>query len=108
MRSIVLQLLDVIAGLNRGVSADEIDRAKVDELAQELEKINPTKQPLKSPLVNGQWELIYTTSASIIGTKKPPYLRPQGPIYQLIGTSIKMPVQDSSTQLDSRCFSISP
>ena len=84
-QSHTLQLLEVISSLNRGVSADEIDKERVEELAQDLEKINPTKKPLKSPLINGQWELVYTTSDGILGTKKPPYLRPQGPIYQLIG-----------------------
>lgn len=80
-----LQLIELISSLNRGVSADSVDQEQVEELVQGLEKINPTKSPLKSPLINGQWELIYTTSAGIVGTKKPPYLRPQGPIYQLIG-----------------------
>lgn len=80
-----MQLIEVISELNRGVSADIIDKERVEELAQGLEKINPTKTPLKSPLINGQWELIYTTSDGILGTKKPPIFRPRGPIYQLIG-----------------------
>jgi len=33
----------------------------------------------------GKWELIYTTSGSILGTGRPPFLRPIGPIYQFIG-----------------------
>jgi len=78
------ELLEVISELNRGVTADAVDRERVEELAQELEKLNPTRKPLASPLVNGKWELIYTTSDSILGTKKPPFLRPQGSIYQLI------------------------
>lgn len=76
----------MISELNRGVTADAVDRERVEELAQELEKLNPTRKPLASPLVNGKWELIYTTSDSILGTKKPPFLRPQGSIYQLIGS----------------------
>ena len=33
----------------------------------------------------GKWELIYTTSGSILGTSRPPFLRPIGPIFQFIG-----------------------
>jgi hypothetical protein len=32
---------------------------------------------------SGKWELLYTTSASILGTGRPPLLRPSGPIYQV-------------------------
>lgn len=32
----------------------------------------------------GQWELLYTTSDSILGMSKPAFLRPSGPIYQVI------------------------
>ncbi|PSC72062.1 plastid fibrillin 3 [Micractinium conductrix] len=32
----------------------------------------------------GQWELLYTTSDSILGKSKPALLRPAGPIYQII------------------------
>jgi hypothetical protein len=59
--------------------------AKVDKLARELESVNPTKNVLASPLINAKWQLLYTTSASILGTSRPPLLRPQGPIYQTIG-----------------------
>lgn len=41
----------------------------VDQIARKLEAANPTKEPLKSPLLNGKWELIYTTSQSILQTK---------------------------------------
>ena len=58
---------------------------QVDDLAKELERVNPNKNALASPLINAKWLLRYTTSASILGTSKPPFLRPQGPIYQIIG-----------------------
>lgn len=62
--------------------------SKVDELARELERINPTKNVLASPLINAKWELLYTTSSSILGTSRPPFLRPQGKIYQTIGVQL--------------------
>jgi hypothetical protein len=33
---------------------------------------------------------VYTTSESILGSKKPAFLRPQGPIYQLLGAHARM------------------
>ena len=36
------------------------------QIVQQLEGLNPTKEPLKSPLLNGKWKLIYTTSSSIL------------------------------------------
>ena len=33
----------------------------------------------------GKWELLYTTSRSILATGRPPFLRPFGPIFQYIG-----------------------
>jgi hypothetical protein len=56
----------------------------VEQLASDLERLNPNKNALSSPLINAKWRLLYTTSASILGTNKPPFLRPAGPIYQTI------------------------
>ncbi|KAI3438114.1 hypothetical protein D9Q98_000555 [Chlorella vulgaris] len=78
------ELLEAIAPLKRGLVASEADRERIDKLASQLERLNPTKQPLASPNLNGQWELLYTTSESILGTSKPAFLRPSGPIYQII------------------------
>ena len=46
--------------------------------------LNPNPQSLSAPCINGEWELVYTTSASILGTNKPSFLRPSGKIYQTI------------------------
>jgi len=77
-------LLEAIEGTQRGVAASEEDVAAVEAAASALERLNPNRQPLASPLVNGEWELLYTTSASILGANKPWFLRPSGPIYQAI------------------------
>ncbi|WIA20684.1 hypothetical protein OEZ85_005057 [Tetradesmus obliquus] len=53
-------------------------------VVQQLERLNPTPKPLESPYLNGQWRLVYTTSDSILGRSKPAFLRPSGPIYQLL------------------------
>jgi hypothetical protein len=77
-------LLDAIAPLKRGLLADDDDAQRVDDLARQLERLNPTPKPLASPLINGRWELLYTTSAGILGKSKPAFLRPSGPIYQIL------------------------
>jgi hypothetical protein len=72
------QVLSAIQGLNRGVSATEDQVAKVEAAVRKLEKLNSVPGALASPLVNGKWELIYTTSVSILGSNRPPFLRPLG------------------------------
>ncbi|GMI87958.1 FIBRILLIN3a [Hibiscus trionum] len=69
------ELLEAIATLDRGADATPEDRQMVDQLARKLEAVNPTKQPLKSGLLDGKWELIYTTSQSILQTQRPKFLR---------------------------------
>jgi hypothetical protein len=48
------------------------DAAKMLAMFEKLEKLNPTKKPLNSPLLNKVWDLQYTTSASILGKGKSP------------------------------------
>ena len=77
-------LLSAIEPLERGVKASDEEKAHVDALATALEALNPNPKSLAAPCINGEWELVYTTSASILGTKKPAFLRPSGKIYQTI------------------------
>ncbi|WKA00206.1 hypothetical protein VitviT2T_018589 [Vitis vinifera] len=69
------ELLDAIAPLDRGADATLEDQQRVDQIASELEAVNSIKEPLKSDLLNGKWELIYTTSQSILQTQRPKFLR---------------------------------
>ncbi|GAX84938.1 hypothetical protein CEUSTIGMA_g12359.t1 [Chlamydomonas eustigma] len=78
------QLMELIEPLQRGAIASEVDKMEVDDLARKLEALNPTTKPLASPLLNGSWELRYTTSASILGLSKPPPFRPFGKICQVL------------------------
>lgn len=77
-------LLRAIEPVERGVTATEEDKEAIDALASALEVLNPNPQSLSAPCINGEWELVYTTSASILGTNKPSFLRPSGKIYQTI------------------------
>ena len=78
------ELFDLIKPLQRGVLATDEDKEEIDAVCTRLEAINPTKSPLSSPLINGGWELLYTTSSSILGLSKPPFLRPSGMIIQVL------------------------
>ncbi|EYU35442.1 hypothetical protein MIMGU_mgv1a012236mg [Erythranthe guttata] len=69
------ELLEAIAPLDRGAEATPEDQQTIDQIARKLEAINPTKEPLKSSLLSGKWELIYTTSQSILQIKRPKFLR---------------------------------
>lgn len=81
------ELLEAIAGKNRGLLANEIDNVRVLAAVQKLEDINPTKQPLEAKdLLNGDWRLLYTTSKSILGLDRFPLLK-LGQIYQCIRVS---------------------
>jgi hypothetical protein len=82
------QLVATIKPLNRGVDATEADKQEVEVLVQALEKANPTREPLKSPLLNGKWKLLYTTSTTVLGINKPALFRPSGPIYQFLGNLV--------------------
>ena len=77
-------LFKAIQGLNRGVDATAEQKAAVDKAAKALECLNPNPKSLSADEVNGEWELKYTTSGSILGTGKLPLFRPWGPIYQTI------------------------
>ncbi|CAO1943814.1 unnamed protein product [Urochloa humidicola] len=78
------ELLAAIAPLDRGAEATPEDKERVEEIVQQLEAVNQVKEPLKSDLLNGTWELLYTTSTSILQPQRPKYLRPFGKIYQAI------------------------
>lgn len=78
------RILELSDRLDRGVKAMDDDIAEVDGVARQLEAMNPTEEPVKSEKINGKWRLRYTTSTSILGTKRPPFLRPFGAIFQSI------------------------
>ncbi len=103
------QLLDAIRPLQRGLRATPEDKAAVERLAAQLERLNPTPKPLASPLLNGRWELLYTTSDSILGTKRPALLRPSGPIYQLLdGGALRAANRESAPLFNSVTAQLSP
>ncbi|KAE8009080.1 hypothetical protein FH972_005534 [Carpinus fangiana] len=83
-KSLKEELYAALAPLDRGAEATPKDQQLVEQIARELEEVNEIKEPLKSNLLNGKWELIYTTSQSVLQTQRPKFLRPNGKIYQAI------------------------
>ena len=81
------ELLEAIAGKNRGLLASEIDNVRVLSAIQQLEDQNPTPKPLEAKdLLEGNWRLLYTTSREILGIDRFPLLN-LGQIYQCIRTN---------------------
>lgn len=80
-----MQVIDLAAKLNRGLEASKQDQAEMENLVQQLEQDNPNPKSLAADEINGKWRLIYTTSESILGTKRPAPFRPSGSIFQSIG-----------------------
>ena len=78
------ELLEAIAGKNRGLLANEIDKVKVLSILEQLEDHNPTDKPLEAKdLLEGNWRLLYTTSRSLLGLDRFPLLQ-LGQIYQYV------------------------
>lgn len=77
-------VLLAISDTERGLRADKERIRKIEQLVRALEAKNPTRAPLKSPLMNGRWALVYTTQLDVVGKGKPGFLQPKGSIFQTL------------------------
>ena len=76
-----------IANKNRGLLTLESEQAAVLAAIEQLEKLNPTPQPLQAPhLLEGDWRLLYTTSQELLRIDRFPLLQ-LGRIYQCVRTA---------------------
>ncbi|HEY9725772.1 MAG TPA: PAP/fibrillin family protein [Chroococcales cyanobacterium] len=81
------ELLEAIAGKNRGLLATETDKVAILAAIARLEDRNPTPQPLEATeLLDGNWRLLYTSSQELLNLGRLP-LSQLGQIYQCIRTS---------------------
>lgn len=55
-------LLRIAASTGRGEFASNDQKDRAAELISILEKNNPTPEPTNSPMINGRWELVYSSS----------------------------------------------
>ncbi|MDB9345602.1 PAP/fibrillin family protein [Nodularia spumigena CS-586/05] len=77
-------LIDAIAGTNRGLLASEPQKQAILAAIANLEDLNPTPRPLEaSNLLDGDWRLIYTTSKALLNLDRIPLCK-LGQIYQCI------------------------
>jgi len=78
------ELMDAIAGRNRGLLATEQDKQAILIAIAQLEDRNPTPRPVEAyDLLDGNWRLLYTTSKSLLNIDALPLLK-LGQIYQCI------------------------
>jgi len=81
------ELLEAIAGKNRGLLATETEKVAILSAIAQFEDRNPTPQPLEATeLLEGNWRLLYTTSKALLNLDKFP-LAQLGSIYQCVRTS---------------------
>ncbi|WGV25773.1 PAP/fibrillin family protein [Halotia branconii] len=77
-------LIDAIAGTNRGLLASEQQKQAILVAIANLEDLNPTPCPVEaSNLLNGDWRLLYTTSRGLLNLDRVPLCK-LGQIYQCI------------------------
>ncbi len=80
------ELLETIAGKNRGLLATVADRQSILTAIARVEALNPTLRPLEAlNLLEGNWRLTYTTSRGLLNIDQFPLLK-LGQIYQFIRT----------------------
>lgn len=89
-------LLLRVASLERGARANTAEKLEVEGLLASLSSVNPTPQPARSPLSDGRWNCVYTTSPQLLGTRLPPLLRPAGPLYFSFNTADGLAALDTT------------
>lgn len=78
------ELLEVIAGKNRGLLASSSDQLAILAAIAQLEDRNPTPRPVEAAkLLTSDWRLLYTTSRGLLGLDQFPLVK-LGQIYQCI------------------------
>ena len=78
------ELLELVAGKNRGLLATAAQKQAILAAIARLEDRNPNPRPLETTeLLDGDWRLIYTTSRGILGLEQIP-LAKLGQVYQCI------------------------
>lgn len=80
-------LLETIAGKNRGILTNEIEKQAILSAIAQLEDRNPTPHPVEAlDRLNGNWRLLYTTSQELLQIDRLPFLK-LGQIYQYVQAS---------------------
>ena len=79
-----VELLEAIAGRNRGIIATQTDQTAILSAIARLEDENPNPRPFEAKeKLNGNWRLLYTSSEELLRIDRFPLLK-LGQIYQWI------------------------
>ena len=76
-------LLNMLADQNCGLNISKLEQPNILMAIAAVERNNPTAQPLASAALDGDWRLLFTTSASLLNLGKLP-LSQLRDIYQCI------------------------
>mmetsp|Transcript_63081 Transcript_63081/g.95212 ORF Transcript_63081/g.95212 Transcript_63081/m.95212 type:complete len:265 (-) Transcript_63081:344-1138(-) len=91
LEGLKMELLELCQQTRVGIDSPEgaAEREKILALVEKIEKQNPTKDPLPSGEVDGEWTLRWTTSMGLLGLKRPRGFRVDldRPILQRIDTA---------------------
>lgn len=68
------EIIALSQGTSNGVKASDLSKSKIEELVKCLEKLNPTKKITDSPLLDGVWNLVYTTNEGSSAGKVGPFI----------------------------------
>jgi hypothetical protein len=79
-------IADASKSTQNGIKASAETKQRIITIAKSLEKLNPTKSPSSSGLLNGSWELIFTTNEGSSAGKLGPFV---GKVVQDIDLSSK-------------------
>ncbi|MBE9222493.1 PAP/fibrillin family protein [Cyanobacterium stanieri LEGE 03274] len=84
-----INLLGAIARYNGKKKSSDSDKVEILSAIEELEDTNPNPRPMeKKELLNGDWQLLYTSSKSLLGLNNLPLVEVEN-IYQSIHISTK-------------------
>ena len=56
------EVMSAVAGTENGLNCTESQRVEIESGITRLEKLNPTPNPALSPLVDGNWRVVYSTA----------------------------------------------
>lgn len=72
----------------RTVVDDKKQQEDIENLIRQVEATNPSASPGTDPNLSGVWDMIYTTSTSILGVKSPSFLRSKRIVQELNGVEL--------------------
>lgn len=83
-------LLERLAPLDFGrtVAKDAAQQEEIEALIRQVEATNQSRSPGTDPNLTGMWDLLYTTSQSILGLRMPAFLRASRIVQELNGEQL--------------------